>query len=88
MHWVNLATVVTMVVLFGLTLWSSFTDGWTPDRITVLITTAVVVLWCYVAHQWRREALTLYTLIDNSRHANSVIDNTRHVRTVTSKETK
>lgn len=78
MYWINLTTVIAMGVLFALTLWSSFTEGWTHDRITILVTTAIVVLWCYIAHQWRREALTLY----------NVIDNARHVRTVTSKETK
>lgn len=78
MYWINLTTVIAMGVLFALTLWSSFTEGWTPDRITILVTTALVVLWCYIAHQWRREALTLY----------NVIDNARHVRTVKSKETK
>lgn len=78
MYWVNLLTVITMGVLFALTLWASFTEGWTYERITALVSTALVVLWCYIAHQWRREALTLYNIIDNARH----------VRTVKSKETK
>lgn len=78
MYWVNLFTVIAMGALFALTLWSSFTEGWTYARLTALVATGLVVLWCYIAHQWRREALTLYTIIDNARH----------VRTVKSKETK
>ena len=78
MYWVNLVNTLVMAVVFCLTVWSSFTEGWTAPRITVLVLTVAVVLWSYIAHQWRREALMLYDIIDNARH----------VRTVKSKENK
>ena len=78
MYWVNLVNTLVMAVVFGITVWSSFTEGWTASKIAVLVLTGVVVLWSYIAHQWRREALMLYDIIDNARH----------VRTVKPKETK